>query len=147
MAASAAPATRQPGFAMTCEPDAPNPRVRIVLQGDVNGDRLVDAFIQLYAQQPEAAGYDRLFDLTGYESGFEVTHLKRLQAAYRRLGVDPARPCRSAFVTQDANFRLWAASMGHQFEGREFRAFRTLEEAERFLAEPPLQRRPITAAS
>ena len=47
--------------------------------------RVADAFIRLYADHPEAAFHDRLFDLTAYRSGFELEHLQRIMAAYGEL--------------------------------------------------------------
>ena len=132
--------SRSSELSVTAEPHAANPRLRVVLRGRVNGHEVADAFIRLYAEQPEAVFHDRLFDLTGYRSGFELPHLQRIQAAYAALAVGPGRPCRTAFVTLDANFRLWVASMGYQFAGREFRAFETFEEAERFLDVPLAER-------
>ena len=123
-------------LSLAVEPYAANPRVRVVLRGKVDGDAVVDAFIRLYAEQPAAVVYDRLIDLSDYRSGFELPHLKRIQAAYQATAVGPGRPCRTAFVTTDANFRLWVASMGYQFSGREFSAFATAAEAERFLDAP-----------
>ncbi len=52
----------------------------------------------------------------------------------------PPGPSRTAFVTADANFRLWVASMGYQFSGREFAAFDRFEDAERFLDAPTGER-------
>ena len=126
--------------ALVVEPHPSNPRVRIALPGKVDGDAVVDAFVRLYAERPDAVFYDRLIDLTGYRSGFELHHLQKIQAAYQATAVGPGRPCRTAFVTTDANFRLWVASMGYQFSGREFRAFGSVAEAEPFLDTPLDQR-------
>ncbi|HEX8569179.1 MAG TPA: hypothetical protein VF699_04550 [Caulobacteraceae bacterium] len=118
------------------------PRLRIVLAGDIDGDEVVDTFIRLYAERPETAMSDRLFDLTGYQSGFDNRHLQRIAPAYKAANPDPRHPCRTAFVTRDPNFGLWAKAMGYQFDGRDLRAFSTLEEAESFLAEPLEERAP-----
>ena len=143
MAATGGEASNQPVLLIIPEPNAANPRLRIVIGGRINGHDVADAFIRLYAETPEAARYDRLFDLTGYRSGFEIEHLQRIVPAYRRTNPDATHPCRTAFVTRDPNFQLWATSMGYQFTGREHRAFATFEEAERFLDEPLAQRPPF----
>ena len=132
--------------ALVVEPHPSNPRVRIALRGKVDGDAVVAAFVRLYAEQPAAVFYDRLIDLGGYRSGFELRHLQKIQAAYQATAVGPGRPCRTAFVTADANFRLWVASMGYQFSGREFCAFGSVAEAERFL-DMPLGERAQTATA
>ena len=125
---------------ITPEPGAANPRLRVVLRGRVNGHEVADTFIRLLTEQPEITGHDRLFDLTGYRSGFELEHLQRIAPAYRAANPDPdARP-RTAFVTRDPNFRLWADSMGYQFTGRDFSSFDTFEGAERYLGVPVAER-------
>ena len=130
----------QPAFSIEPDPQALTPRLRIVLSGHVDGNRVADGFIQLYAARPEAALHDRLFDLTAYQGGFELEHLKRIAAAYRQAAADPTHPCRSAYVTPDRNFHLWAASMGHLFQGRDHRACFSFEEAEDFLGMPLSER-------
>lgn len=144
----AAPAERdltEPVVSLTTEPYAANPRVRIVLIGRINGDDVADAFIRLYSEQPEATLYDRLFDFTAYRSGFELQHVQRIAIAYRQANPDPRRPCRTAFVTPDRNFGLWASSMGFHFKGRELRAFSNFDEAEAFLSEPLSERQPFSS--
>ena len=136
MAQDAQARSADPTPALAIEPHPANPRVRIALRGKVDGDAVVAAFIRLYAEQPAAVFYDRLIDLDGYSSGFELRHLQKIQAAYQATAVGAGRPCRTAFVTPDANFRLWVASMGYQFSGREFCAFASVAEAERFLDTP-----------
>ena len=144
--AAPADASSVPLISITDEPGAAVPRLRIVLRGRVNGHEIADAFIRLYAERPEIARADRLFDLTGYRSGFELEHLQRIMPAYQATNPDPQHPCRTAFVTRDPNFDLWAKSMGFQFSGREHRAFPTFEEAERFLDQPIAERPPYPSA-
>ena len=143
---AAADVATEPSVSLTLEPDAPNPRVRMVLRGSVRGDDVADAFIRLYDEHPETAYYDRLFDLTAYTSGFGLGHLQRMAPAYARANTDPSHPCRTALVTRDQHMRLWSESMGYQFKGREHRAFASFDEAERFLAEPLAARRAFPLA-
>ena len=140
MAGSGEAVSAAPVLSITLEEHPANPRLRIVLRGQVKGDAVAEAFIRLYAVQPETVHHDRLFDFTGYQGGFEIEHLERIAEAYRRVNPDPQRPARTAFVTRDRHFGLWAASMSHMFRGRDLRAFGSFEEAERFLAEPIEQR-------
>ena len=127
---------------MTVEEREPNPLVRVVVRGLVSPEEGAAALLKLYAEHPRAPWYDRLFDLTGYETGIDPQNLARVAAAYREKNTDPSFPCRTAIVTRDRHFSLWARSMDFQFEGREHRAFPTLEEAEAWLATPLDQRRP-----
>ena len=126
---------------MTVEHREPNPLVRVVARGLLKPEEGAAALLKLYAEHPRAPYYDRLFDLTGYETGLDPQNLARVAVAYREKNTDPSFPCRTAIVTQDRNFALWARSMDFQFEGREHRAFATVEEAERWLATPLDQRR------
>jgi hypothetical protein len=140
MTADAEPDAGEPLVSITPEPHAPHPRLRVVLRGRINGDDVVEAFLGLYAEQPATVLYDRLFDLTRYEGGFELPHLQRIAVAYAQANRHPQHPCRTAFVTHDPHFPLWTPSMNHQFKGRQLRAFSSLREAERFLDEPMAER-------
>ena len=126
---------------MTVEEREPNPVVRVVVRGLVSPEEGAAALLKLYAEHPRAPWYDRLFDLTEYQTGIDPQNLARVAAAYRERNTDPSFPCRTAIVTRDRHFGLWARSMDFQFEGREHRAFATVEEAERWLATPLDQRR------
>src|SRR3712207_4081435 len=121
---------------MTVEEREPNPLVRVVVRGLVRPEDGAQALLKLYAEPPRAPYYDRLYDLTGYETGIDPQNLARVAAAYRERNTDPSFPCRTAIVTRDGHFSLWARSMDFQFEGREHRAFATVHEAERWLATP-----------
>ena len=122
--------------AITVEEREPNPLVRLVVRGLVGPEEGAATLLKLYQEHPRAPYYDRLFDLTGYETGIDPQNLARVAAAYRERNTDPSFPCRTAIVTRDRHFALWARSMDFQFEGREHRAFATVEEAERWLATP-----------
>ena len=126
---------------ITVEEREPNPLVRLVVRGLINPEEGAATLLRLYAEHPRAPYYDRLFDLTGYETGIDPQNLARVAAAYRERNTDPSFPCRTAIVTHDPHFHLWARTMDFQFEGRKHRAFATVEEAERWLATPLDQRR------
>jgi hypothetical protein len=119
---------------MTVEERAPNPLVRVVVRGLVSPEAGAATLLKLYAEHPRAPYYDRLYDLTGYETGLDPQNLAKVASAYRELNTDPSFPCRTAIVTRDPHFGLWARSMDFQFQGRRHRAFETVEEAERWLA-------------
>ena len=131
----------KPTLIMTVEPREPNPLVRFVVSGLVNPEQGAQTLFKLYAEHPRAPYYDRLYDLTDYETGLDAQGMSRVATAYRELNTDPSFPCRTAIVTRDPHFSLWARSMDFQFQGRRHRAFFTLEEAERWLAVPLEQRR------
>jgi hypothetical protein len=130
----------EPLISMTVEEREPNPLVRFVVRGLVNPEAGVAALLKLYAEHPRAPYYDRLFDLTHYETGLDAQQLAQVAMAYRERNTDPSFPCRTAIVTEDPHFALWARTMDFQFEGRRHRTFRTVEDAERWLAVPLEQR-------
>ena len=107
--------------------DRDMPRLFVTVRGDVSGDNMAAALIQLYAAAPEVIGYDMLFDIRDYEGAVEADHVVSIVQAYLQYDPDPLHPCRTAFVTVDKNFRLWAAAMSFQFRGREHRASDTME--------------------
>ena len=122
------------------------PRLFVTLQGVCSGEEVARALSEAYLAQPELTYMDMLFDLTEYEGTVEAQHVEIIVAAYKRGNRDPSHPCRTAFVTTDRFFDLWAAAMSFQFTGREHPAFPTFEAAERFLAEPVDERPPFPAA-
>ena len=126
--------------------DAAPPRLHVALRGPVSGDQMVQTLSQLYLDQPEVTREDMLFDMREYQGSAEAVHIRQIAAAYLQSNRDPCRPCRTAFVTPDPNFRLWAASMSMLFAGREHRAFESWAEAEAFLDEP-MRQRPAFVAS
>ena len=127
-------------ISMTVEEREPNPLVRVVVRGLMKPEAGAEALFKLYSEHPRAPYYDRLFDLTHYETGLDAQNMARVAAAYRHMNTDPSFPCRSAIVTRDANFALWARALDFQFEGRQHRVFSSVEEAERWLAVPLAER-------
>jgi hypothetical protein len=126
---------------MTVEEREPNTLVRVVVRGLMKPEEGAAALFKLYQEHPRAPYYDRLFDLIGYETGLDAKHVAQVAAAYRERNTDPSFPCRTAIVTRDPHFQLWARGMDFQFEGRRHRAFSTVEEAERWLAVPLEERK------
>ena len=124
------------GITMTVEEREPNPVVRFVVRGLVNPEDGAATLFRLYEEHPRAPYYDRLFNLLEYETGLDAQNMAKVALAYRERNTDPTFPCRTAIVTLDPNFALWARTMDFQFEGRKHRAFPTVEDAERWLATP-----------
>lgn len=126
--------------------DRAMPRLFVTIRGQASGDLVARRLSETYLSQPEVTGLDMLFDLTAYQGEVGSRHVETIVAAYLRGNRDPRLPCRTAFVSTDPNFRLWAAAMSYQFNGREHRAFPTFEEAERFLGEPMADRAAFPSA-
>lgn len=101
------------------------------------------ALSELYTDQPELAYLDKLYDLLDYPSVVTHADLLLIVDAYRKANTNPLHPCRTAFVTRDPYFGLWATAMGQLFVGREHRAFTSFQAAEAFLAEPMAERPPF----
>lgn len=121
-------------------------RLLVTIEGPASGDEVAQALSTAYLRSPEVTHLDMLFDLTAYEGAVEAQHVEVIVAAYRRGNRDPSHPCRTAFVTSDPYFDLWAAAMSFQFAGREHRAFPTFEAAEGFLGQPMAERPPFASA-
>jgi len=120
-------------------------RLVVTLKGALSGRQVAESLSRAYLAQPEVTYFDMLFDLTEYEGAVEAQHVEIILAAYLRGNQDPLHPCRTAFVTADPFFDLWAAAMSFQFIGREHRAFPTFESAKAFLAQPFAERPPFRA--
>ena len=126
--------------------DAATGRLFVALRVGATGPGFADAMSRLYRERPEMSYVDKLYDLTEYEGVVTHADLTRVIEAYTKANRNPRHPCRTAFVTPDPNFGLWAAAMSQLFVGREHRAFGDFESAEAFLAEPLSTRRPYEAA-
>ena len=125
--------------------DESMPRFLVAIRGPVTGQKVAHALAAYYLAHPEVIQLDMLFDLSVYEGAVEADHVKIIVDAYLSCDPDPLHPCRTAFVTPDKNFRLWAAAMSFQFRGREHQAFATTEEADVWLGEPMNRRPPFQA--
>ena len=121
------------------------PRLNVTISGGVTGHQVGRALAAYYLEHPEVVRIDMLFDLSDYQGAVEAEHVKLILEAYFKCAPDPRVPCRTAFVTPDKNFRLWAAAMSFQFKGREHQAFANMDEALAFLAQPIDQRPPFEA--
>ena len=139
----AAQKTAPPEIEIRLDPSMP--RLFVTLQGDTTGHQVATALARCYLANPEVVRWDMLFDLRTYRGAVEADHVKIIVDAYERCDPDSKLPCRTAFVTPDKNFRLWAAAMSFQFKGREHQAFATFAEAEAFLGEPMGERKPFEA--
>ena len=125
--------------------DASMPRLFVTISGATTGLQVATALAQCYLANPEVVRWDMMFDLRTYQGAVEAAHVGIIVDAYERCDPDSKVPCRTAFVTPDKNFRLWAAAMSFQFKGREHQAFPTFEEAEAFLGQPMGERHPFEA--
>ena len=112
-------------------------RLLFTLRGPVTGPEVCARLCELYIQQPELTGYDYVFDLREYSGDVEAAHLEPIAQIYAGVRVPEAESVRTAFVTLDPNFELWATAMDFQFPGREHRVFLSMAEAEAFLRPEP----------
>lgn len=115
--------------------------------GSVAGAKLVDALAALYAVRPEVTLWGFVYDGQNSEGRTSVEDVARLADADRRAKSGLPKPyptMRTAVVTRDRFFDLWAKVMCHQFPGRQIRGFPTREAAEAWVlaacAEPELAR-------
>ncbi len=108
----------------------------VTIAGPATGKQVAEPVSEMFRNRPELTGYDMLYDIREYTGDVEAEHIKPIADAYAASQPDPARPTRTAFLTFDPNFQLWAASMDFHFPGRTHRAFREPAEAEEFLNSP-----------
>lgn len=118
------------------------PRLFVTLREGATGQGVAAALSKLYCDQPELAYLDKLYDLTDYPGVVTHADLLLIVDAYRKANTNPRHPCRTAFVTHDPYFGLWAKAMGHLFPGREHLAFTSFEPARAFLDQPLAERAP-----
>ena len=123
--------------------DASIPRLLVTLRQAATGQGVAEALARLYTDQPELAYLDKLYDLLEYPGVVTHADLLLIVDAYRKANRNPQHPCRTAFVTHDPYFSLWAKAMSHLFPGREHRAFPDFEAARAFLDEPMAERAPL----
>ncbi len=131
-----------PMSALSLAPPVQRVRIRIepeqrfvflTVSGAATGQEVSEALVALYTDHPQVAGFDMLFDIREYSGDVEAEHVKPIAAAYAANDPDPAGGGRTAFVTFDPNFELWAASMDFLFPGRTHHVFSEIEEACAFL--------------
>jgi hypothetical protein len=113
----------------------------------ITGARLVDELSALYASRPELSLWGFVYDGRNGEGRTSSDDVARLAEADRQAKTklpEPYPAMRTAVVTYDRFFHLWAEVMCHQFPGRRIRGFRTPEAAESWVlavaAEPELAR-------
>jgi len=120
------------------------PRLFVTIDARATGPGVAEALSGLYREQPEVTRLDMLFALNGYRGVVTHEDLQAIVGAYLGSNRDPTHPCRTAFVTPDPHFHLWAAAMSYLFTGREHRVFLTDEAASAWLDEPMAGRPPFT---
>ena len=111
-------------------------RIFVTISGPATGRQVGPAIGRMFLERPELTAFDMLYDIREYTGDVEAEHIKPIADAYAASQPDPAQPTRTAFLTFDPNFQLWAASMDFHFPGRTHRAFREPAEAEEFLNSP-----------
>ena len=112
------------------------PRLFVTIDERATGPGVAEALSELYQEQPEVTRLDIMFVLNGYRGVVTHEDLQTIVSAYLRSNQDPSLPCRTAFVTPDPHFHLWAAAMSYLFTGREHRVFLSEEAASAWLNEP-----------
>lgn len=119
----------------------------VTIEGEAGGREVQTALCELFRQRPELTGFDYFFDLRTYRGDVSAGDLDPVAELYASVREDDAEGTRTAFLTPDPLFGLWATAMDYQFPGRAHAAFPEPEQTERFLAEPRSSRTaPVTAA-
>lgn len=113
----------------------------------VAGARMIDGLAALYAVRPEVTLWGFVYDGQNSDGRTSIEDVARLAEADRQAKAKLTRPfpeMRTAVVTKDRFFDLWARVMCHQFPGRQIRGLSTWEAAEAWVlaasADQPLAR-------
>lgn len=93
-------------------------RMTILIEGEASGREVQDALCKVLGSRPEVTGYDYFFDLRLYTGDVAAGDLHPIAEVYARVRTPEAEGTRTAFLTFDANFGLWAKAMDFQFPGR-----------------------------
>ena len=112
----------------------------VAIEGEAGGRQVQSALCEVFQRRPEVSGFDYLFDLQGYRGDVAAGDLEPVAELYASVRGEDATRTRTAFITPDPLFGLWATAMNFQFPGRDHAAFSEAEEAERFLTEPKASR-------
>ena len=108
-------------------------RIYVTIRGAVAGPPVAQAVARMFLDRPELTAFDMLYDISAYTGSVEASDIEPIAVAYAACSPDPSIPTRTAFVTGDPNFRLWAEVMNFQFPGRTHAAFRDPADAVAFL--------------
>ena len=103
-------------------------------RGQVDGDRFVERMSAVVRANPALGGYAFLYDLRDYVGTVDHEAVTRFAEAWNTL--PEPRAGRTAFVTTDSGFELWARVFDVLFLGREHRIFLTEDHARAWLGVP-----------
>ena len=115
-------------------------RVFVTIRGDAAGPQVWNAVCDVFLSDPKRTGYDMLYDIRDYTGSVEAEHVKPIVATYNMVRVPEAEGTRTAFLTYDPHFQLWAEAMTFQFPGRQHVCFEDEADAETFLSVPRSRR-------
>lgn len=115
------------------EIDRPARRVVIRFSGDVDGALLHAKMDTLWRELPEIATFDSLCDMREFNGNIGFDAIRSIAEAWRMFCGDSDVGRRTAVVSLDRFAPLYLRAIALCFEGRELAAFRSLNEAERWL--------------
>ena len=115
-------------------------RVLVTIRGDAAGPQVWNAVCDVFLSDPKRTGYDMLYDIRDYSCDVEAKDVMPIVEIYAGQRVPEADGTRTAFLTHDKNFTLWAEAMNFQFPGRQHVCFEQEADAEVFLSTPRARR-------
>jgi hypothetical protein len=107
--------------------------VRVSVGDRGAGRHLSRAVCQLLRDEPQAAGYDHIWDMLEFDGDATHQDILRIQEVYLQVARPGAGLAYTCLVTLDHNMGFWAAAMDEQFPGRRHVVMRTLAQAEDWL--------------
>lgn len=130
-----------PGQPFQWSVDDEQRRILVTINGSPTGRLVSKGICSIFLTRPDAVTYDMLYDMRTYAADVTANDVLPLVAVYEQCNPDRSVRCRTAFVTPDPNFELWAAAFNDQFPGRTHAAFKVWAEAEAYLDHPMAERR------
>jgi hypothetical protein len=134
--------TGQPGEPFHWSIDESLRRIFVTISGSPTGKLVSKGICSIFLTRPDAVTYDMLYDMRTYAADVTADDVLPLVAVYEQCNPDRSVACRTAFVTPDPNFILWAKAFDEQFPGRAHACFKDFATAEVYLDHPLHARTP-----
>ena len=130
----------QPARSVEIIVDDAQRRISVPISGAAAGPQVWQKVCDTFLGDPARTGYDMLYDIRDYSGDVEAKDVMPIVEIYAGQRVPEADGTRTAFLTHDKNFTLWAEAMNFQFPGRQHVCFEQEADAELFLSTPRARR-------
>jgi hypothetical protein len=108
--------------------------------GPVEVRELLKSIFEALQDNPQLADYDALCDITEYTGDVSTDDVASIALLANDLRSGANTLARTALITHDRGFAIWAKVMGYQFARRRFGVFSSYAAAEAWLLAAPQDR-------